>query len=86
MIRRGIRKNVIVTIVVDGNVKTVSSKHSRETTLMNSTVMTTCTNHAQAHARTNPSIKRRSGHEVPLLKEQEKIYNIVTGRKRVSLL
>lgn len=54
---------------------------------MNSTVMTVCTNHAQAHARTNPSIKRRSGHDVPLLKEElEKICNIVTGRKRVSLL
>lgn len=54
---------------------------------MNLTVMTACTNHAQTHARTNPSIKRRSGHEVPLLEEElEKIYNIVTGRKRVSLI
>lgn len=64
----------------------MSSEHSREITLMNSAVVTVCTNHAQAHARTNPSIKRESGHEVPLLEELRKIYSIVTGRKRVSLL
>lgn len=54
---------------------------------MNSAVVTVCTNRPQAHARTNPSIKRESGHEVPLLEEElEKIYSIVTGKKRVSLL
>ena len=62
----------------------MSSEHSREITLMNSAVVTVYTN--RAHARTNPSIKRESGHEVPLLEELEKIYSTVTGRKKVSLL
>lgn len=71
---------------VDDNKKTVSFRHIRPATYMNSAVRKACTKTLQAHATPNLNTEVEAGKEIPPLAIELWVTASCWGRKRLSSL